>query len=247
MKASYFGALLFLCLPFLGFAARGNFFDLNQLDLNFIASSLRVSLGASLMGMVIVAVIGLPAGYYLGRGHFFSKRIMDALFNLPQVLPPAVIGLLLLLTFGNNGLIGKYLPFNTSFTFFAVVLAFIVVALPLFIKGVGIAVSAVDEESLEAAIAEGATDWQAFRHITFPIIKNGLISSFLVAWSRGIAEFGATMMFAGNLQGVTQTLPLAIYSAMESNLNNALFLAFMMVAFSLLILVGTHLLFIKEE
>lgn len=199
------------------------------------------------MGMVIVAVIGLPAGYYLGRGKFFGKRVMDALFNLPQVLPPAVIGLLLLLTFGNNGLIGKYLPFNTSFTFFAVVLAFIVVALPLFIKGVGIAVSAVDEESLEAAIVEGATDWQAFRHITFPIIKNGLISSFLVAWSRGIAEFGATMMFAGNLQGVTQTLPLAIYSAMESNLNNALFLAFMMVAFSLLILVGTHLLFIKEE
>ncbi len=245
LKINYIITLLFICLPFAGFAVRGNFFELQNLDLDVIAASLSVSLKSSLIAMFIVVLVGLPAGYYMAKATFKYKEVLDLLFHLPQVLPPAVIGLLLLLTYGNNGFIGRHLAalgIRMSFSSLSVILTFIFVALPIFIKGVSVAFAEVDPKLERTAQLLGDSPLQVFRRISFPLAKKGVLVALSMAWSRGISEFGATMMFAGNLQGVTQTLPLAIYTALESNINNALFLSFVMFLLSLLILISSHFL-----
>jgi len=231
-KTIYLLVFLFLCLPFLGFAARGNFFVPSRMNANFILESLKVTATSSTIAMVFIILLGLPTGYFMASGSFKGKKVMDAFFNLPQILPPAVLGLLLLLTFGRNGFLGRFFWFNAGFSVFAVVLTFIFVALPVFIKGVAMAFSDVDFQLIEASILLGATPWEIFKWVTFPLAKKNVASALILSWVRGISEFGATMMFAGNLRGVTQTMPLAIYSALESNLDSALFLSFAMVLFS---------------
>ena len=221
-------------LPFLAFITRGRLIEFNALDWHVISSSLWVSMKCSLIAMLIVILLGLPTGYYIARHSFKYKIFFDTLFNLPMVLPPAVIGLLLLLTYGSHGFIGRYLlamGIKTSFSSFAVIF-----------KGVSVAFSEVDEQLETTARILGDSPLQVFKRITFPLAKKGLIVSLLMSWTRGLSEFGATIMFAGNLKGVTQTLPLAIYSAMESNMNNALFISFFMFILALLVLVSTHLL-----
>ena len=242
LKVNYLITILFVCLPFLGFMMRGNFFEVQSLDTSFIISSIRVSLETSLVSMLIVVVVGLPAGYYMSKIDFKYKSIVDLLLNLPQVLPPAVIGLLLLLTFGNNGFIGSRLPISMSFSRLSVIITFIFVALPIFVKGVSVSFSEVDSKLEQTASILGDNDLQVFQRVSYPLAKNGIVVSLMMSWSRGISEFGATMMFAGNLTRVTQTLPLAIFTALESNLNNALLLSFIMFVISLLMLSGVHLL-----
>lgn len=247
---NYIITLVFICLPFVGFATRGNFFEVQNLDLEIILSSLSVSLMSSMISMTAILMIGLPAGYYMAKTDFKYKRILDLLFNLPQVLPPAVIGLLLLITYGNNGFIGRHLSalgIRMSFSTLGVIMTFIFVSLPIFIKGTSVAFSEVDSRLEEAALLLGDSPKDVFRRISFPLAKEGILVALLMAWCRGISEFGATMMFAGNLAGVTQTLPLAIYTALETNFNNALFLSFLMFVISLMVLVCTHLLLMKKE
>lgn len=245
MKISYFITLLFTCLPFLGFVTRGNFLTLQNLDLPIILASLRVSFVSSLISIFIVVLMGLPAGYYMAKAQFKGKKMLDNLFSLPQFLPPAVVGLLLLLTYGNHGFLGRYLTafgIRISFSMTAVVLTFIFVALPIFIKGVSVAFAEVDPKLEQTAQLLGDSPLQVFLRISFPLARKGILVALIMAASRGISEFGATMMFAGNLSGVTQTLPLAIYTALESNLNNALFLAFIMFIMSLGMLTLVHVL-----
>lgn len=247
-KISYWVALLFLSIPFLSFAVRYDFLTLNNLDLALIWMSLRVSLVSSLISIMIVILVGLPAGYYMARSAFKFKTVLDALLNLPQVLPPAVIGLLLLFTYGNNGFIGKNLArlgIQTSFSSLAVIITFLFVSLPIFINGCSVAFSKIDPEFEQIAALLGDDSRKVFFRITLPLAKKGILVSLLMAWSRGLAEFGATMMFAGNLPGVTQTLPLAIYSALDTNVNNALFLSFIMFIISALVLVCVH--FLSKE
>jgi len=213
--------------------------------LPIILASLRVSLISSFIGTVIVLFMGLPAGYYMAKAQFKGKSLLDSLFNLPQVLPPAVVGLLLLLTYGNQGYLGRHLAvlgIRTSFSMVAVVLTFIFVALPIFIKGVSVAFAEVDPKLEQTARILGDSSLRVFWRISFPLARKGILAALIMAASRGISEFGATMMFAGNLPGVTQTLPLAIYTALESNLNNALFLAFLMFVMSLMMLILVHFL-----
>lgn len=237
--------LFFICVPFLGFMTRGNFLKLQNLDITVILSSLWVSLLSSLIAMVVIIVVGIPAGYFLAKTQFKYKSLLNILLNLPQVLPPAVIGLLLLLTYGNNGYLGSLiarLGIQTTFSRLAVILTFIFVALPIFIKGVSVAFLEIDPKLEQAALLLGDSPMQVFWRISCPLARKGTVVALMMAWSRGISEFGATMMFAGNLPGVTQTLPLAIYTALESNLNNALFLSFLMFLVSLMVLVGIYLL-----
>lgn len=210
--------------------------------------SLRVSFVSSLVSMMIIMLVGLPAAYYMARSAFKFKTVLDSLLNLPQVLPPAVIGLLLLFTYGNNGFIGKHLArlgIQTSFSSLAVMMTFLFVSLPIFINGCRLAFSKIDPEFEQTAALLGDDSRKVFLRITLPLAKKGILVSLLMAWSRGLAEFGATMMFAGNLPGVTQTLPLAIYSALDTNVNNALFLSFIMFIISALVLVCVH--FLSKE
>jgi molybdate transport system permease protein len=247
-KLSYWVALLFLIIPFLSFAIRYDFLTLSHLDPALIWASLRVSLVSSLISVMTIILIGLPAGYFMAKSAFKFKTVLDALLNLPQVLPPAVIGLLLLFTYGNNGFIGRYLArlgIRTSFSSLAVILTFIFVSLPIFINGCSLAFSKIDPELEQMAALLGDEPRKVFFRITLPLAKKGILVSLLMAWSRGLAEFGATMMFAGNLPGVTQTLPLAIYSALETNVNHALFLSFIMFIISGLVLVSVH--FLSKE
>lgn len=244
-KFNYFITLLFTCIPFLGFASRGNFLKLHNLDMPLILNSLRVSLLTSVISICFVIILGIPAGYYIGRNNFKYKSQLNIIFSLPQVLPPAVIGLLLLITYGHNGFIGRYLSLigiQTSFSMLAVVLTFIFVSLPIFIKGVSVVFSEIDPKLEQTALLLGDSPIQVFRKITFPLANKGILVALIMSWSRGISEFGATMMFAGNLQGVTQTLPLAIYTALQSNINNALFLAFIMFVISIIMLIFIHIL-----
>jgi len=248
LKASYFIALSFLLLPFFSFVMRPNFLSVQHLDLTLIWESLRVSLVSSLISMGFVMVVGLPASYFMATSTFPFKRALDAFFNLPQILPPAVIGLLLLFTYGSHGFIGRHLAnlgIRTSFSILAVILTFIFVSLPIFINSCSLAFRKVDPGLKEVAAGLGDGPMKVFVRITWPLAKKGVLISFLMAWSRGLAEFGATMMFAGNLPGVTQTLPLAIFNALERDVNHALFLSFFMFIFSGFILISVH--FLSKE
>ena len=247
-KLSYTIALIFLIIPFFSFAVRYEFLTLSNLDLVLIWASLRVSLVSSLIATFMIILIGIPASYYMARSSFKLKTTLDAILNLPSVLPPAVIGLLLLFTYGNNGFIGRHLAqlgIRTSFSSFAVILTFIFVALPIFINGCSLAFREVDPELEQTAALLGDSPRKVFFRITLPLARKGLLISLLMAWSRGLAEFGATMMFAGNLPGVTQTLPLAIFSALETNVNHGLFLSFIMFIIAGLVLITVH--FLSKE
>ena len=247
---NYIATLIFICLPFVGFVTRGNFLEIENLDIEIILSSLSVSLISSIISMALIFVIGLPVGYYMAKNDFKFKSVLDLLFNLPQVLPPAVIGLLLLITYGNNGFIGRHmieLGIRMSFSTLGVIMAFVFVSLPIFIKGTSVAFSNVDPCLEESALILGDSPQCVFCKISLPLAKEGILVAFLMAWSRGISEFGATMMFAGNLTGVTQTLPLAIYTTLETNFNNALFLSFIMFVIALMVLICTYLLLMKKK
>jgi len=247
-KLSYFVALVFLSLPFLNFALRYDFLVLSNLNPALIWASLRVSLVSSFISMVVVILVGIPAGYYMARSTFRFKSVLDSLLNLPQILPPAVLALLLLFTYGNHGFIGQQLArlgIRTSFSSLAVMLTFVFVSLPLFINGCSLAFSKVDPELEQTAALLGDVARKVFFRISLPLAKKGILVSLLMAWSRGLAEFGATMMFAGNLPGVTQTLPLAIFSALETNVHHALFLSFIMFIIAGIVLVSVH--FLSKE
>lgn len=243
LKLCYWMALLFLILPFFSFAVRHQFLNPENLNPTRIWQSLQVSLLSSLLASLIILLVGLPAAYYMSKATSRFKSFLDSLLTLPQVLPPAVIGLLLLFTYGNTGFVGRHLQIlgiRFSFSMLSVVLTFVFVALPLFMNGCAVAFAKVDPELEQMAAILGDSPQKVFWRITLPIAKKGIITAFLMAWSRGLAEFGATMMFAGNLPGITQTLPLAIFSALETNIYDALMLAFIMFVLATAILITIH-------
>lgn len=239
----YVVSLLFILLPIMSFFKKDYFFVLNQNDFNFVVSAFKVSAICSFEAMLIVVVLGVPAAYFMAHAKFRGKEYIDLLFHIPMVLPPAVTGLILLMTFGNKGIIGKYISavgFNITFSKTAVVLALIFVALPVFISGTAEGFSKVDPELETAAMLLGDSPIKVFKRITFPLAKSSILTSLIMSWARALAEFGATMMFAGNVMGITQTVPLAIYTSMESNVNLSMFLSFIMILFSLAILIMVH-------
>lgn len=189
---------------------------------NFTNEELQ-AIGLSIRVAAICAVVSLPfavgVAWLLARKSFRGKWFLDGFVQLPLVLPPVTIGYVLLVVFGVRGFVGKFLlehfDIRISFTFWAAVLASIVVSFPLVVRAIKVAIEMVDIELESAARTLGAGPWKTFFTITIPLALPGIFSGFILSFARCLGEFGATITFAGNIIGQTQTLPLAIYSAME--------------------------------
>ncbi|WP_430885609.1 ABC transporter permease [Fusibacter sp. JL216-2] len=209
-----------------------------------LADAIGVSLKTSSAMLFITLVIGTPAAYAYARNQFKGKKVLNVVLDLPLILPPAVAGLLLLMTFGRRGWIGgllSYMDIQLPFTMAAVVMAQLFVGLPIYIKTAAQGFMGVDERLELTAMTLGDSRLKAFLRITLPLASSSILTGAIMAWARGLAEFGATIMFAGNLQGLTQTLPLAIYSAMETDTGVALGIAQVMVVVSMILLVTVHI------
>lgn len=236
---------LFLGLPFLSFLMRGGFWSVRPADMPFFLSAMWVSLRSCLMALAITLLIGTPTAYCMANYHFPGKAFFEELFALPLVLPPAVAGLILLLTFGRNGFLGKALGslgISFSFSSTAVVITLVFVSLPVYIKGAVEGFRKVEPEVYDAAMSLGCGPIGTFWRVALPVSRGALVSAGVMAWSRALGEFGATMLFAGNIEGVTQTMPLAIYAAMERDMDLAMLLSFILILFSFLVLITVHLL-----
>lgn len=202
-------------------------------------AALCLSLTTSLITVVITILGGTPLAYILARWKFRSKTYLEVLIDLPIVLPPAVAGIALLIAFGQQGLLGPFLSslhIHLPFTAAAVVIAQTFVAAPLYIRSARIGFAEIDVQIEEAARVEGANQWQLFSYIMLPLAGRALVSGVILTWTRALGEFGATMLFAGNLEGITQTMPLAIYLGFERNLGVAIALSMMLIVFSVAVL-----------
>jgi molybdate transport system permease protein len=204
--------------------------------------ALNLSLVTSTITMIIAAVFGTPLAYVLARWKFKYKSGLELLLDLPIVLPPSVAGLALLMAFGRMGLFGpalNILGISLPFTTAAVVLAQTFVAAPLYVRSVRVGFSEIDHQLEEAAHVEGANQWQMFNEVMIPLAGRALASGAILTWTRALGEFGATILFAGNLQGTTQTMPMAIYLGFESNLGVALVLSVVLILVSVIVLTAT--------
>ncbi len=193
-----------------------------------VLAALMVSAQTTLVTLVIAVTLGTPIAYGLARIDFAGKALLDALLDLPIVLPPVVAGLGLLLTFGRNGLLGdgiKLANIELAFSPAAVVMAQLFVAAPYFIRAARVGFAGVEPDIVSAALTDGATPLQAFLYVTWPLSRLALLEGAVLAWTRALGEFGATILFAGSLEGRTRTITLGIYSALESDLDAALTLA----------------------
>ena len=184
---------------------------------------------------VIVVILGTPLAYVNARVSYPGRNIVDTLTDLPIVLPPTVAGLALLIAFGRNGLVGQslgifgiYMPFTTL----AVIISQIFVASPFYIRQARSSFEAVDKDYESASRTLGEGPARTFFRVTLPIAASALLSGIIMTFARALGEFGATLMFAGNFQGTTQTMPLAIYTTMQSDINVAVALAIVLVVFS---------------
>lgn len=211
---------------------------------------LRQALGLSLLttaiSMGVVIVLGTPLAYLLARRRFPGVTLVEALIDLPIVLPPAVAGIALLMAFGRRGVVGQWLDqggLTLGFTTAAVVMAQIFVAAPYFVIATRSGFARVDRDVEEAAADLGASPGKVFRTVTLPLIAPSLIAGTVLAWARALGEFGATIMFAGSFPGVTQTMPLAIYGRFGAgDLTSALLLSVVLLLASLVVLFGVRLL-----
>ena len=233
--------VLFIGLPVLALLVRsaqhGDF--LNAVAGDAALTALRLSLVTSIISMSIIILLGTPFAYSLARSNKLWARLVDNLVELPLVLPPVVAGVAMLMAFGRNGLVGSNLeslgiiiPFTTT----AVVFAQIFVAAPFFIRSAKLGFQSVDKNYEDVAQTLGISPRRTFFRITLPLAAPAMFTGLGLAWARALSEFGATMMFAGNLTGETQTMPLAIMSAMETSLEGALALSVVLLAASILVL-----------
>ena len=206
-------------------------------------AALRLSLQTSTLSMLIAILTGTPLAFVLARRRFAGKTFLELLIDLPIVLPPSVAGIALLIAFGRQGVFGGWLTsfgLSLPFTTTAVVLAQTFVSAPLFVRAARIGFAEIDHQIVEAAYVEGSNEWQLFRFVMFPLAGRAVLSGAILAWTRAIGEFGATILFAGNLEGVTQTMPMAIYLGLERSLGIALALSTVLVFVSFLLLLVTR-------
>lgn len=185
----------------------------------FELEALRLSLLVSLASLALTAPAGMAAGYVLARGRFPGKWLLEAVVNLPLVLPPVVTGLVLLLVFGANGPVGSILRdwfgVTLAFSWAGAALAAAVMAFPLVVRPIRLAIEGIDQGLEQAASTLGAPPWSVFVTITLPLALPGLVAGLLLGFARAFGEFGATVTFAGSIPGETQTLPVAIYTSLQ--------------------------------
>lgn len=183
-----------------------------------VLDALWLSLATTAVSLVITVVLGLPLAIVLARRTFRGKGWLEAIVDLPIVLPPSVAGLALLLVFGRRGLLSapfEVLGISVPFTTIAVILAQVFVSAPFFIRSARTGIAAVDHDLEDAARVDGASERQLFRMITVPLASTALAAGLVMTWARSLGEFGATIMFAGNVEGRTQTLPLVVYGEFQ--------------------------------
>ncbi len=226
-------ALAFLVLPIAAIFLRvppGRL--LHQLSNPIVTDALVISFKTSAIAQVLILVFGTPLAWLLASRRFRGRGLLVTLVELPLVLPPAVAGLGLLAAFGRTGLLQTSIPFTQT----AVVLAVAFVSSPLYIRQAIAAFEAVDPNLVAASRTLGAGPGRTFFRVVLPLARNGLAAGEALAFARGLGEFGATIMFAGSLQGVTQTLPLAIYSAFAIDFDTALAMGALLVVVSAVLL-----------
>ncbi|MCX6044883.1 MAG: ABC transporter permease [Chloroflexi bacterium] len=232
--------LLFLVLPLLALLLR---VEPTALLANLgnpqVVQALNLSLLTTAISTVATLFFGTPLAYWLARRHFRGREAIDTLLDLPMVLPPSVAGIALLIAFGRRGLFGAYfstIGINIAFTTTAVVLAQMFVAAPFYVKAAIAGFGGVDRDLEQAAALDGAGGWAVFRYVTLPLAWPVLFGGIVMTWARALGEFGATIIFAGNFPGRTQTMPLAIYIGFEVELNVALTLSVILLVISFMVL-----------
>ena len=234
-------AMAFIALPVIALFLKSPLdTTLRSLHDPMVLDALRLSLTTSTITTMIVFIIGTPIAYVNARFHYFGKELVDSLIDLPVIMPPAVAGIALLMAFGRMGIVGQYINafgISIAFTTLAVIIAQVFVSSPFYIRQAKTSFEDVDLAFENAARTLGSSRVYTFILITLPIAMNGLISGAVMAFARSLGEFGATMMFAGNFQGRTQTMPLAIYSAMQGDLDVSLCIAIILVAISFVVIV----------
>jgi molybdate transport system permease protein len=230
-------------LPLVGLALQTPWSDLGSLLTSaFVLDALRLSVAASVLATMISVVLGLPIAFLLARVAFKGKAVVRALVLLPIVLPPVVGGAALLFALGRRGVIGERLYDATGivlpFSMAGVVIAVTFVSMPFIVLTVEAALRNLDERYEGAAASLGASRWVVMRRVTLPMIGPSIASGLALTWARAFGEFGATITFAGNIGGRTQTMPLAVFVALESDRAAATALSIVMVAVALIVLVA---------
>jgi molybdate transport system permease protein len=209
-----------------------------------VTEALRLSVVTSLSSLCLAVMLGTPVAYLLARRRFRGAALLDTLIDLPMVMPPTVAGVALLMAFGRRGILGTWLDVvgvHISFTPVAVILAQSFVSAPFYIRAARAGFQSVDQDLEWVAYTLGHSPLRTFCQITIPLAFPALLGGAVMAWARALGEFGATIMFAGNLIGRTQTMPLAIYAAMESDLTVALVLSAILIVVSFSVLFGVRL------
>ena len=209
-----------------------------------LLEALRLSLFTSVAATLVVMLLGLPVAYLLATRTFPGKRVLEALLELPMVLPPTVAGVGLLLAFGRRGLAGGALAalgLSIPFTTLAVIIAQVFVAAPFFIAATRAGLVEVDRRYLDVAATLRSSPARTLFQVMLPLAFPSLLAGAAMTWARALGEFGATITFAGNMPGVTQTMPLAVYLALQTDLDAAVAMSVLLLALSLAVLLGIRL------
>jgi len=234
-------AVALVALPLVALCIRAPWSDIARLGSAGPRTALLVSVEVSLGAAVIAFVLGVPVALVLARGSFPGRTVVRSLALLPLVLPPVVAGVGLLAAFGRHGILGRALAavgIRLPFTTAGAILASAFVATPLLILTVEAGVRALDVRQEEAAETLGASRWYVLRRVTLPALRPQIAAGLVIAWARALGEFGATITFAGNFRGRTQTLPLAVFEALQTDTGAAILMSLLLVAVSLAALVA---------
>jgi molybdate transport system permease protein len=234
-------AVAFLLLPLVALLRRTPWAAVpGELATPEVRSALRLSVETSLAAIVVAAVLGTPLAWLLARVRFRGHSALRLLVAVPLVLPPVVAGVALLAAFGRQGLLGRSLydgyGITIPFTTVAVVLAHAFVALPFYVISVEGALRAAGEDYDVVAATLGASRWTAFRRVTLPLAMPGVFAGLVLGWARSLGEFGATITFAGNYPGTTQTLPLLVYQQLQHDQDAAIVVSAILLGVSILVL-----------
>ena len=236
-------ALLFLVLPLVALLVRAPWSTLPQrLASDDVLTSLLLSLECATLATLVSIAVGVPLAWVLARVEFRGRKLVRALVTVPLVLAPVVGGIALLMALGRRGLVGQYLwdwfGYQIPFTTTAVVIAEAFVAMPFLIIAVEGALRGADDRYEEAAATLGAGRWTTFRRVTLPLVAPGVAAGAVLCWARALGEFGATITFAGSFPGRTQTMPLAVYLALQDDPEAAIALSLVLLAVSIAVLAG---------
>jgi molybdate transport system permease protein len=208
-------------------------------------SALRLSLEVAVSATALNALVGIPIAYVLARRRFWGQSLVDLLVTLPLILPPTVVGYYLIVLLGRRGLLGAPLyqatGFTVAFTWYAAVIAATVMALPLLVRTARAAIETVDRDLERAAYTLGHSELRTALEVTLPLARNGILAGLVLSFARALGEFGATLMLAGNIPGRTTTVPLSIYTAMQTGESaEALVLVAILTALSCVVLIATN-------